>query len=394
MIAASWVQRPEGAGIIMFLSALRHVFNLLLPLLCLRPAVAAQASSPSLDALVHDIAVKHIDGPDEAALREAAVMGIIQWMSSYTDGQELRSVSLQDYEAWLSAVTGEGHGLGLDLEIIQGYGIRLGEVFPDSPAAEVGLQRGEVIIAIDGQPVAQRSTKEILFLLRHGDERAIVFDVVGTDGVRREYQLETRRYRIPNITSYEAGPYQILRLQAFGPGFARELQERLVSLEGPFILDLRRAGDGLLSEAIAALGPLLGPAREVAQVETGSSRKKGLFSPESSRLVSSIVLLVDEDTHGIAELFAFALRRGNEGTRIIGALTAGVSTLPAYLRVNEDLFLRFPAQRLSLPDGSSWEQRGLVPDVLIPSGHPSLLPPPNPVPDLQLDAAYHLIRTP
>jgi C-terminal processing protease CtpA/Prc len=106
------------------------------------------------------------------------------------------------------------------------------------------------------------------------------------------------------------------------------------------------------------------------------------------------VLLVDEETHGLGEFFVAAIRRANPRVRVIGAPTAGEATLPGFIALGDAQHLRFPAQRLSLEDGSTWERRGLQPDLLVPGTHTSLLPPPSPPPDLQLDAAHHVIQAP
>jgi len=64
----------------------------------------------------------------------------------------------------------------------QGEGVRVAAVAPGSPAAAVGIQAGDVIVAVDGQPV--RNLQEYTGLLyRHqpGDRMAVV---VLRDGAR------------------------------------------------------------------------------------------------------------------------------------------------------------------------------------------------------------------
>ncbi len=75
-----------------------------------------------------------------------------------------------------SVVVQRGHlGVGIHDPSGPGGGVRVREVIPDSPAAEVGIQEGDQLVAVDGQPVS--APAEVVRLIgRHkpGDRVTIV----------------------------------------------------------------------------------------------------------------------------------------------------------------------------------------------------------------------------
>jgi S1-C subfamily serine protease len=64
-------------------------------------------------------------------------------------------------------------------------------VVPDSPAAEAGLVEGDVVVAIDDQPIHARTLLDLRPRLRREGERVTV--TVLRDGTRRAITLVTRR---------------------------------------------------------------------------------------------------------------------------------------------------------------------------------------------------------
>jgi C-terminal peptidase prc len=169
-------------------------------------------------------------------------------------------------------------GLGLSLKQTSATELRIGQVFPDSPASDAGLERGDFLLSINGRAVAE--------LLQSGDIDTVFGPAqIGVtvslawrrlaDGSTREATLVKRLVTIPTVSvtavyDLRRGPrvgYVFLRnfvrpsTEALNVAF-RTLKERGAE---ELVLDLRYNGGGLLSVA-QHLGSLIGGAATSGQV--------------------------------------------------------------------------------------------------------------------------------
>lgn len=64
------------------------------------------------------------------------------------------------------------------------------EVLPDSAAAEIGLEAGDVIQKIDGKTI--HIYDELQYILQQNHGEAIILDILGNDGQRYKYELKPK----------------------------------------------------------------------------------------------------------------------------------------------------------------------------------------------------------
>ena len=169
-------------------------------------------------------------------------------------------------------------GVGLSTRQTSATELRLAQVFPDSPASEAGLERGDFLLSINGRSVPD--------LLQSGDIDSIfgpgqVGVVVSltwrrlADGSARAATLTKRAVTIPTVSVTSV--YDVRRGPRVGYIFFRNfVQPSPAALNTAFralreagveelVLDLRYNGGGLLSVA-QHLGGLIGGAATSGQV--------------------------------------------------------------------------------------------------------------------------------
>jgi len=249
-------------------------------------------------------------------------------------------------------------------------GLLVTTVFANSPAAEAGIKRRDLIVAIDGQPVA-------------GD--GAVPDIGGP--VDTSVQLEVRSpgdppravslTRRPVLAQYVPEVYLLpdtrigyMLVQSF---WAQDMADRvgvklrqlLATNEGHLdglIIDVRSNGGGWRSVLEGLLSHL-------TEGEVGafySQEKTYPLTITSSDLYPALkdlplVVLVDRDTESYAEVFA-AVLQAKRGARVIGVNTAGnTETIYAY-DFDDGSRLWVAQEGFRLPDGSNLENRGVLPD--------------------------------
>jgi C-terminal processing protease CtpA/Prc len=168
-------------------------------------------------------------------------------------------------------------GIGLSYERISETELRVAAAFPDSPAAEAGLARGDFLLVINGKAVADLlRTGEIGTIFGPG-EMGVVVDLVWRSfpgGDQRQATLRKRAVTIPTVSETRLVDQDGRRVgyvhfrnfvspsvAALNAAFGELRAQRADDL----VLDLRYNGGGLVSVA-QLLGGLIGGVRTSGQV--------------------------------------------------------------------------------------------------------------------------------
>ncbi|MGF1655825.1 MAG: S41 family peptidase, partial [Verrucomicrobiales bacterium] len=159
-----------------------------------------------------------------------------------------------------------------------------------------------------------------------------------------------------------------ISLGSLNPQTAGELAGILTQwrdLDG-LILDLRGAQDyGDLQAAADVLDCLL-PEKQVlfSTQQTGGQNAESYQSKLPSLYEGSLVVLVDETTHGICEIIAEVLRQ-QKNALVLGSPTPGRAVLYEEHPLGNNAVLRIATKEVLPPDGVSLFGKGVAPDVVV-----------------------------
>lgn len=143
------------------------------------------------------------------------------------------------------------------------------------------------------------------------------------------------------------------------------------------LLDLRGNSGGRFNVLSATLGRFLDEPRRIADLELRIPRLLPLGPPTwrvPLALLSfprrptyqrPVVVLIDGATGSSAEIAAFALRE-LVGATLVGERTIGAGAGVALARLPDGLKIRFGSQLIRARDGSTFQGRGIMPDVAVP----------------------------
>jgi len=263
--------------------------------------------------------------------------------------------------------------LGLTLVATEGLP-KVAAVRADSPAAAAGVVAGEMIEEIGGRDVLSGAAlKYVRGLLAEGEASALEIGVLGADGQSRKVTVERVRRAGTSLTDVEDLPAGMGYMRAAGisEGSGAEIAAVLDRWQAAGalggILDLRGA-DGTAEGEIPAVAAKFAPEGEILysvsdrQGNETVSVKAGA-APEAS---IPLMVLVDEETSGAAELLAAVLGGGVKGAMIIGRETAGDPMIREPKKLSTGRYALLATRQLRTADGAVYSGAGGVrPDVAI-----------------------------
>lgn len=216
-------------------------------------------------------------------------------------------------------------GIGVTVELAEGEGLLITELYENAPAQNAGLRLGEVITAVDGVSLGDKTLEEATALVGGEEGTALALTVRGLDGKERQVELE--RAQVENISAvYELLEDQTgyIRVKNFYTHSADQVRSAVEDLQKQgaraLVFDMRNNGGGYVSELTQMLDYLL-PEGPIFRMEEKKGRETVTDSdPDCVDL--PMATLVNADTYSAAEFFAAQLQE-SIGAPIIGEETSG-----------------------------------------------------------------------
>ena len=215
-------------------------------------------------------------------------------------------------------------GLGLSWDFV-GRQLRVLQVFPDSPASEAGLSRGDRVTALAGEAVEDLVVSGRLGDVIGPDEIgfSVRVDFIDAGGVRRGADLTKRVVTIPTVShtaKYETNGRRVgyIFFRNFVEPSNAALDSAFTQLTGvdDLVLDMRYNGGGLVSVA-RHLASIIGGVRTRGQVFAEYFHNdKNLFRNEVLRFedatnaasLNRLIVITTPDSASASELVINALR--------------------------------------------------------------------------------------
>ena len=247
---------------------------------------------------------------------------------------------------------------------------------PGNAAADAGIRSGDLILAVDGQPVccdANGNLYESVLLDREGS-RAVV-TVKRDDQPPREVTVTRRPLVLQDVVEGEMLPGDIayIRINTFLKNHLVEdfdpVWQRLAARNPRgLIIDLRTNGGGLKFEAVEILSYFLPDGGygyfQSRQYDAPLLIHKKARDVQGSQSIP-LAVLVDETTASIAEVFALVLQETGRG-RVFGNPTAGNVEITRRYDLPAGAAALIAVERYISMQGKNIEGRGVMPDERIP----------------------------
>lgn len=305
-----------------------------------------------------------VDPPSEAALTKAAIKAMVKLLKDEGDPYAL-FYTPEGYRSFQELTTGEFSGIGVWLKQ-RGKNVVVVSVLPDSPALEGGLERGDVIREVNGEPLTELTIDEVVGSIK-GPEGTEVDLLVERDGRDLSFTLKRATLVLPNLRARMVGEFGYIQLFGFANGAANQVRARVQSLvdQGAkgIVFDLRDNGGGLFSEGVDVASVFIEDGAIVSYEER--SNDPVTYEAEGDAFEDlPLVVLVNGGTASASEIVAGALQDRDRAV-LIGTQTYGKGSVQEVVPLLDASALKLTIGAYLTPDGRQINGTGIEPDVIV-----------------------------
>ena len=261
-------------------------------------------------------------------------------------------------------------GIGVRINLVD-EGVNVLSVMENTPAETAGVQDGDVIVMIDGEPAAGLPQHEVVRKLR-GPVRSKVTLTVKREAQTIPLLIEvTRAHIVPQTVKYEVrGDVGYIKVSGFNQSTARTLRKKIQLAKqqiGPrlkgYVIDLRSNPGGLLDQSVAVSDLFLDGGR-IVSTHGRHPDSHQYFDAEEADLTDGqpIVVLINGNSASASEIVAAALQDTRRAV-VIGSNSFGKGTVQTVLRLPNEGELTLTWARFHAPTGYTLNRRGVVPDI-------------------------------
>lgn len=301
---------------------------------------------------------------DETALIHGGVEGMLKAL----DDPYTRFMKPQNYSEMRTESKGEFGGLGIVIGVREGH-VTVISPIAGTPAYEKGVQAGDLIVKINGEPVDDLSLNQVVDQLR---------GKVGTDvevtffrpGLRKLLPITITRANIPLPgvrSTLLAGGIGYAYAPSFTEKTAEEIEAAITGWEkgelNGFILDLRSNPGGLLDAAIGVCQIFLGPGT-IVSVKNRAGTEKRFKTYNKPHGDWPLVVLIDEGSASASEIVAGAIRDNKRGL-LLGTKSFGKGSVQTVLPLVDGSALALTTAYYYTPAGELIHKKGIKPHVSV-----------------------------
>src|SRR5690348_15584311 len=310
----------------------------------------------------------YVEDVSDEQLIESAINGMLSALdphSSYMNAKNFRDMQVQ--------VRGEFGGLGIEVTMEGGL-VKVVSPIDDTPAAKAGLKPGDLIVAIDNQPISGMSLNdavekmrgptgsEIKLIIRRGNQPPF------TVAIRRAVikVQSVRSHLIDNDIGY-------IRISSFNEQAdsgvhtaIKSLMEKSHDKLAGIVLDLRNNPGGLLDQAVAVANDFINQG-EIVSTRGRHPEDAQRFDAKPGNEISKglpMVVLINGGSASASEIVAGALKDHRRAV-LLGTRSFGKGSVQTIIQLPGHGAMRLTTARYYTPSGRSIQATGIEPDIVV-----------------------------
>ena len=306
----------------------------------------------------------YVEEKTDKELIEAAINGMLSSLDPHSS-----FVPAKEYDDMQVETRGTFGGLGIEVTMETGL-VKVVAPIDDTPAFRAGVQAGDLISHLDGDPVQGLTLSEAVDKMRGEVGKAIVITVIRGDKPPFDIEIIRDIIKIQSVRSRVEDKIGYLRITSFNgtayEGLAKaidKIEDELGDDVQGFVLDLRNNPGGLLNQAIAISNAFLEKG-EIVSTRSRNNDDIQRYNAKGGDLIDGkpLVVLINGGSASASEIVAGALQDHGRAI-LLGTTTFGKGSVQSIIELPGHGAMRLTTARYYTPAGISIQGKGIDPDI-------------------------------
>jgi carboxyl-terminal processing protease len=312
------------------------------------------------------IKAAYVEPVDDKTLLENAIKGMLSNLDPHS-----AYLGPEDFAELQESTSGEFGGLGIEVGLEDGF-VKVVSPIDDTPASKAGIQPGDLIVKINGEPTKGLSMMEAVDKMRGKAGEKINLTLVRDGGDPFDVQLTRAVIKVKSVKSQTLEPgYGYLRITQFQVNSGDEVGKALAKLKKDnggkklrgLVLDLRNNPGGVLQAAVEVSDHFLTKGLIVyTKGRIANSELRFSADPADASEGVPLVVLINGGSASASEIVAGALQDQKRGI-LMGTNSFGKGSVQTVLPLSNDRALKITTALYYTPNGRSIQAQGIVPDI-------------------------------
>ena len=343
-------------------------------------AAAGPSGSPTPDQALtlveqawKDIQGNYVDAQnlDNQKLAYAAINGIV---GAVGDSGHTSFMTAAEAQAMDQSLSGTFVGIGVQVAPDDGKGgVVVGQVFPNTPAEQKGIKRGDRILAVDGKTTTGQTQDQIIASIRGPEGQPVTLTVQRTGTAKFDVTIVRRKYDLP-LSSWTMIPGRkvaFIRLDSFATGAGKAviaaIGDAVKAGATAIIFDMRDNGGGYVNEAVAVASQFVADGTVYQSVDRSGAQQAIPVTAGGTATSIPMVVLANGNTASAAEIVTGCIQDAGRA-QVVGQKTFGTGTVLGRFELADGSVLRIGTERWLTRNGRPIWHEGLDPDVIVALG--------------------------
>ena len=269
----------------------------------------------------------------------------------------------EEYEELSEGYGGKKVGIGVTTtQDSSGY-IKIIEVYKDSPAYDMGIEKEDLIVKVGDLDVSKDTYGQAIELLK-GDEGTSVEVTVRKDKEDEKIELTRRPVEIPTVNFEMHDKMAYIQISRFNDLTTDQFKEALKNASSQnakgIIFDVRNNPGGTI-ESVTEVLDLLLPKGPIVSAVYKDGTEEILGESDSKETNLPMVVLINENTASAGELFAQALKDYDKA-ELVGVKSYGKGSMQRIYKLSDGSAIDITIAKYNPPKSDNYDGIGIIPD--------------------------------
>lgn len=314
--------------------------------------------------ILEKVQQEYFEQPDAKKMREGALSGMLNALDPYST-----YMNQETYELFRESTNGEFGGIGIEV-LFMDDSLRVIAPMDDMPAAKAGLQPGDYIIKVDGDPVNSFSQVKLFKKLHGKPGTQVKLTIQRGDQDPFDLTLERAVITINPVKFRREENVGYIRISYFNEKTTEKLKEAVHSIQADsplsgVIIDLRNNPGGTLDQAVSVTSLFIDKGK-IVEVRSRDPDKNVVYESDGQDILKGvpIIVLTNNGSASASEIMAGALK-DHKRAIILGKTTLGKGSVQGLFSLAGRGAIKLTISRFYTPLGHEIQGKGITPDIVV-----------------------------